>query len=236
MSKGILLSRKEEERLLKLQRQVFLEAFANPTRRGCPTGVFIERMAAGRVAAAEENEWIDHFASCSPCSREFSEFRRKFRRRRRIQLISGSALAILAFCAALWLAAIRHGRVSLSPNVPTTPAGGVFQQEVLDLRDWSAVRSDEERAEVEGKHLELHRGKLILSVYLPTGSQPGKYELAIIQKRNQPLLKLAGTAQVVEGRTILDVHLDLSRFRAGEFELGIRQPPWDWRYYPVTLR
>ncbi|MGH9398356.1 MAG: hypothetical protein ACRD18_16095 [Terriglobia bacterium] len=106
---------------------------------------------------------------------------------------------------------------------------------MLDLRGWSAVRSDEEAPNAGQKRLELRRGKLALAIYLPMGSEPGKYDIEILRNKAAPLLKLDGTARIENGNTILSTRADLSKLASGNYLIGIRQSAWDWRYYPLTI-
>jgi hypothetical protein len=41
---------------------------------------------------------------------------------------------------------------------------------------------------------------------------------------------------VENGTTVLRVRLDLSRQSPGNYLIGLRQPPSDWTFYPVTLQ
>lgn len=75
-----------------------------------------------------------------------------------------------------------------------------------------------------------------LVIYLPMGSPPGNYELRITGAQNHPPLGAAGVARIEAGNTVLRVRLDLGKLPAGRYSLGIRQPPWDWRYYPLALQ
>jgi len=89
-----VLSRHEEKKLRELLRQSFLEDHPNPERRDCPGSDILEAIASGKITLEEAVPWIHHFASCSPCTREFREFR-KVRRRQRLPRIAGLAVGIL---------------------------------------------------------------------------------------------------------------------------------------------
>ncbi|MGH9739292.1 MAG: hypothetical protein ACRD4X_12015 [Candidatus Acidiferrales bacterium] len=73
-------------------------------------------------------------------------------------------------------------------------------------------------------------------IYLPMGSQPGRYEVRIASENNQAGSNVGGIARIENGNTVLRVRIDLSKLNPGQYSLGIRQPPWDWRYYPFALR
>lgn len=236
LGQNSVLSKKEEKGFLELGRQVFLNDFPNPERKGCPESKVIQEIAAGSLPAGEANEWTLHFTSCSPCSREFSEFRRRLQRPKRVTVASISALCIAAVCAAVWVATSRRANVKPGENIATSSRAGMYPQEVLDLRNWSAVRSDQAAGPKGQKPLELQRARASLVIYLPMGSQPGKYEARITSKSNQLALNVSGVARIENGNTVLRVRTDLSKLIPGQYSLGIRQPPWDWRSYPFALR
>ncbi|MDE3180576.1 MAG: hypothetical protein KGM47_13065 [Acidobacteriota bacterium] len=233
-----VISKREEKRLLELGREVFANSFPNPERKGCPGPGILKRIATGEgLGNKDEEQWISHCSRCSPCFKEFGEFRRAFVRQRRALRISVVAVVIAAVCVGTWLALNRHARRSSETTIAdNTQTGSAIQNATLDLRGWSAVRSDEAAPNPSGKPLELHRGVLALTIYLPMGSQPGKYEIEIQRSQGKPLLRAEGTARIVNGNTVLSTRVALSKLHPGQYSLGIRQSPWDWRYYRLALR
>lgn len=231
-----VISKREEKRLLEMGRQVFSNSFPNPERKGCPGAGVLRAIAAGKGLEPDEDDWISHCSRCSPCYRDLGGFRRAFVRQRLLRRLGAAAIVIAAICAGTWLAMNRHARRSseaiIAENARTESA---IQNATLDLRGWSTVRSDQAAPNPSRKSLELQRGLLALSIYLPMGSQPGKYEIEILRSQGKPLLKVAGTARIVDGNTVLSARVDLSNFQPGQYSLGIRQPPWEWRYYPFSV-
>lgn len=235
MSNGVI-SKSEEKRLLEQGRQVFSNSFPNPERKGCPGPGALKLIAAGKGSVPIEDEWISHCSRCSPCFRELGEFRRAFVRQRRVRRLSAAAIVIAAVCVGTWLA-MNHRAKSYSGSAIVENRGpaGTGQTQVLDLRNWSGMRSDQAAPARGKKPLELRRAQAALVIYLPMGSPPGNYEVRITGAQNQPL-GATGIAQIESGNTVLRVRLDLSKLPAGQYSLGIRQSPWDWHYYPVALR
>ncbi|HEV2416415.1 MAG TPA: hypothetical protein VGX94_01290 [Terriglobia bacterium] len=232
-----VISKREEKRLLELGRQVFSDSFPNPDRKECPGAGVLRAIATGKGLGPEEEDWVSHCSRCSPCYRELGEFRRAFVWQQRLRRLSVAAIVIAAICVGTWLAMNRHVRRSSEATIAgNAQTEGAIRNATLDLRGWSAVRSDEATPNPGGTRLELHRGLLALTVYLPMGSPAGKYEIEIQRSHGETLLKVAGTAGITSGNTVLSTQLDLSKFQPGEYSLGIRQPPWDWRYYPLVLR
>lgn len=235
MSKNTVLPKKEEKQFLELGKQVFLNDFPNPERKGCPESKVIKQIAAGKVAVDEENKWVDHFTACSPCSREFSDFRRQFQRRKRIRVVGVTTVLAVAIFACIWLVVGRNAKIN-SSAIARNSGAGALRTEVLDLRNWSAVRSDGGTSNASATPLSLQRANALLVVYLPLGSQPGKYEVQIVTGKNRRLLDVSGVARIENGNTVLRVRINLSKLIPGQYSLGVRQPPWEWRYYKSALR
>jgi hypothetical protein len=82
----------------------------------------------------------------------------------------------------------------------------------------------------------LSAKRLDLSILLPIGSEPGRYEIQWLKDIDRPLLSTSGNASVENGITVLRVKLDLSRQPPGNYLMGLRQPPSDWTFYQVTLQ
>ena len=81
----------------------------------------------------------------------------------------------------------------------------------------------------------LPNKKLDLAIYLPFGSEPGKYEIQL-RKAGQALVTVEANAVLKQGSTDLHVKIDLSKYPPGGYLVALRQPPWSWRENPVTLR
>ena len=97
------------------------------------------------------------------------------------------------------------------------------------------TRSVEKQAP-KAQPLILPAKRLDLSIFLPIGSEPGRYDVQLLKKIDEPLLSVSGEATVQNGTTILRARLDLTGQTTGSFLVGLRQPPSDWTYYPVTIQ
>ena len=106
--------------------------------------------------------------------------------------------------------------------------------ETVGLEGKSALRGAE--ANPSGVPVELPRGALALSIYLPTGSEPGKYQVEIVEQPGKPLISAEGAAALRDHIAVLEVKVDLQRLHPDVYFVGIRQAGWSWAYYPVVLK
>jgi hypothetical protein len=154
-------------------------------------------------------------------------FREEARRSGRLRMVAvAAAAAIVVIVGAIWLV-----YRSLGPHRDTNVT---YQANLLDLREKAALRGAESNP--SGAPIELPRGALALSIYLPTGSEPGKYQVEMVEQPGKPLIGAEGTAKLRDHITVLEVKVDLQRLHPGLYLVGIRQASWSWAYYPVVLR
>jgi len=71
------LSTTQEEKLLRSAKELFLNEFPNPDRKGCGDSGTIKALAFGKLSGERAGQWWTHFATCSPCTREFSAFQQQ---------------------------------------------------------------------------------------------------------------------------------------------------------------
>jgi hypothetical protein len=81
----------------------------------------------------------------------------------------------------------------------------------------------------------LQRRPLDLRVYLPIGSEPGKYELQIAREPGAPIIVSSGAAKLENRSVVLPVRVDVRDLVAGRYVLGIRKGNFRWMYYPVSV-
>ena len=230
-----MLTKMSEKTRLKAMREGLFQAFPNPERKGCARQETIRAIVAGEMAIGEENKWVDHFAQCSPCSKEFFEIRNSHIRNQRLRsaAVAASAVLIVGLVAWGWVLHQQSGRRG-NIVAEVSNANGIRQQ-VLDLRNWSDERTDGATEKMTDGPLELRRWRTSLVIYLPSGSKPGKYEIKILEGI-QAVLDMDGVAQVEGENTVVRVRADLNSLKPGRYSLGIRQPPWDWRYLLINVQ
>ena len=215
-----MLSRQEKKRLVEALNRTFLDGYPNPERRGCPGSDVLKAVASRRLGLEEAEPWINHLSSCSPCTREFAELRQAFQQRQRLRLASVAAGLLIVLVAAAWLF-LRQ---------PTRPV----EAATLDLTNQGALRGAEQAQ--PNPPLELGRGNLNLTMYLPVGSEPGMYEVEVVRQPGQPIWSAQAQVNLENYKSTLHVRVDLSHLERGLYLLAIRQKDTSWSYYPLVLR
>ena len=84
--------------------------------------------------------------------------------------------------------------------------------------------------------LELTRGRLELTLDLPTGSEPGDYDVQLTQGTSQPVAMASARAELVDGVAVLKVRIDLGKANVGPASLLVRRSGQSWAHYGVFLR
>jgi len=133
-------------------------------------------------------------------------FRDEARRSGRLRMVAVAAAAtIVVIGVAIWL--VYRG---LGPYHNTNVR---YQAKLLDLREKSALRGAE--ANPNGVPIGLPRAALALAIYLPSRSEPGKYQVEIVEQPGKLLIGAEGTATLRDHIAVLEFKLDLQRLHPG---------------------
>lgn len=109
-----------------------------------------------------------------------------------------------------------------------------WEQASLDLRGHEALRGAEPGT--AKRPLDLSRGKLILTIDLPVGSEPGKYDIQLLQPNGQAIARASGIARLVNGLTALKIQIDTRKASAWPCSLAVRKASESWEQYDVVVR
>ena len=211
-----------DKRLLDSLRQGLATEFPNPERIGCPGNALVQGIAQGKVPLIEAEPWLDHLGSCSPCFREFKEFRRQAATQRRRVLTLVATAAVLLFAVGGWLLV----RARRSAEATDTA--------VLDLRERSVARG-QTSSETGQAPLEIPRTAKHLVLDLPIGSKEGPYDVGLLTDTGDQLLRTTGIADLHDHTTRLTVDVDLKNIRPGTYSLGVRQANIEWTRYSIRV-
>jgi len=225
------LSAEEERRLLEIFEQSSLNEYPNPNRVGCPGLAFLRKLAFDRRSIPIRRPDLTHVTRCSPCFREFLEFRKQAARRKMLNRAAAIiGMVVLAIGLGLYFT---RGWGSL---LRTPRSGGTYVIANLDMKNFVVLRgaaeSDSPPAE---EPLRLRRGRLALTITLPLASQVGPYEIEVLPEKGKPLASATGEARIEKGLTVVSVNLDLSALSPGVYLVGIRRTNRDWAYAHVRL-
>ena len=215
-------SKRDEERILDALGRGLLKEFPNPERAGCPRSDVLKRIASRTMPLAEAEKWLDHLGSCSPCYRDFSQFRKVHELRRKRTLLAVAASILVVAGIAGWALLRRHNE------------GLDDQIAVLDLRNRSVARGTETNP--AEPPLEVNRTATHLNIYLPLGSSEGSYEVRILTPSRESLVATSGTASLKDHITSLRAAVGLSHAVSGHYVLQVRKTGSEWNSYPLLLR
>ena len=220
----------DERRLLNLFEQSSLHDYPNPEREDCPGTPFLRKLAADRKSIPIDHPDLTHVTHCSPCFREFIDFRQQVRHRKRLDRAAAFVGIILAIGLTVYFATSGRGRFRTQSN------GAAEFTAKLDLKDFVVLRGLPETNTPALTGLrELRRGRLALTVTLPLASAPGDYEFEVLREPGKPLAFAKGEAQNQNGLTTVFVRLDLSAILPGGYFWGIRRDSQEWAYCPVRV-
>jgi hypothetical protein len=211
---------------------------------------------AERELPHEHPFWDEHVSHCSPCYREFLDFRNRVltlesRSRRNTRLAAAVAIMLIAAAGSIYfflrqMPGTTGAAKDATPQKSAIPQVSQGQRDgqapavaaVLNLESESITRSlPGGRPDVGGEIQRIPRSRLSLSIYLPVGSESGEYEVQLLRKPTDqaPLSTSSGTAQIENGLTILRITPDFSPYAAGTYVLAIRRGTGSWRYYEIVL-
>jgi hypothetical protein len=249
------ISRKEERTLLKAGLRLFSSGFPNPKRINCPAPATIETLALRslQMSLPDREKLFDHMTICSPCFNQYHSLVRKKQLHRRLTKLTLYTVLLLSMGAATWWGitrfhspqgsqvASRQPKHPVSPPVgegTTTPKpaeGLAYIPMVLDLRNQAVTR------EPENKHGKasiptVPRQHFDFSIYLPIGSEEGKYQIRLLNQSSKILSDTKGVARFQDHRVVLMARMDLTQVSIGKYRLAIRQGEWNWAYYSIQVQ
>lgn len=207
---------------------LFGGANPNPDRTDCP-GADVLR-DAGRKALPLDHPVYPHLAGCSACYRDFRRYQQPIRRASRFRPALVAAAAVLVAVG---------GVAYVGRNLGIGPwndlrASAVPQQLIIDYRAVSTTRS--EAGDPARPPVPLPRANLDATILLPVGSEPGQYELRLVDGNRRVRLGKQASAQLKDFAVRIEVNLDLRSFAPGSYSLEIRRLGEDWDPHPVVIR
>jgi hypothetical protein len=117
-----------------------------------------------------------------------------------------------------------------------TVGSGAVDTEIqaqLDLRPYAIVRG--ESPTTERPQLQLPRGLVLLTLLLPTGSEPGTYDLEIRDSGAVSRASARGDAQLRNQVTTLDITVATGSLSPGAYRLAVRHAGDGWQEFTLRI-
>jgi hypothetical protein len=106
---------------------------------------------------------------------------------------------------------------------------------VFDLRSRSVSRSDDPREVNSEGELRLPRGRVLLLIYPPIGSEEGIYEVHLQLPLQPPTVEEHVELQMRNHIETLEVKIDATALTPGNYLLRFRRDKSGWREYSVQV-
>ena len=240
------VSAKQVRDVITLGKKYSKTAFPNPSREGCPKPSTLRAMAHRDRRLALKDLPVSHVVNCSPCFQEYSRLRRRCVLVRGIQGTAGSLIVLAILFAAVrfaWNYTRRNGEPNISHQHRAQPEPRVAARQAspavaplamtVDLAFFSPTRGEEARGLT--KKIHLPPKSLRVTFVMPMGMEPGEYALLLKDSAGTVLKDTDAPGRMNDGITSVDVDLDFTSARRGQFSLMIRPPGLSWRTFPVLV-
>jgi hypothetical protein len=194
----------------------------NPDRVGCPPRDALRELAM-RTRPLSDPLW-DHVMECGPCRidvREMGRGRAVVPRSSPARSFGLVAAAVVVFGIGLGVWMLTRGAPA-----PTAITG--------DLRPYAVMRS--ERPQLTEPAFDLPQRLVRLTLVLPTGSEPGTYEIELRGSGDHILATASGHATLQDFMTRLESVIDLRSVPRGPSQLAIRRTGEDWQLFPIRIQ
>lgn len=198
--------------------ELFGRGYPNPDRVGCPSRMDLISLARRQRPIGDPA--YDHIKECSPCYLEGRAIQETDARR---LIITWAAAAVLAIAVGTGGWMLRSGSAAIETEI----------QAQLDLRPYGIMRG--ESPNTERPLLRLPRGRVALTLLLPTGSEPGTYQLEIKDSAAASRAFARGEADLRNRVTTLDVTVATGSLSPGAYQLAVRHNGAVWQEFPLRI-
>jgi hypothetical protein len=217
--------------------EVLKVANPNPDRVGCPSQDVL--IALTRRERPIGDPAYEHLLKCSPCYREFRALQQtgisvRPEPRSRMWWFAAVAAVLLLAAAGAWFGVFNRQSPGPEPQTREVPAATAELRTELDLRKYAVARS-QEKAD-ERPPVSLPRGRLTATILLPVGSEPGPYEVQVLDSNLQSKASATGNAEIRDFVTTLRATIDLGSVMPGRYQLALRRDGEEWRLFPAEVR
>ena len=199
--------------------ELFGRAYPNPDRVGCPSRA--DLIALARRQRPIGDPAYNHIKECSPCYLEGRVIQEADARRRSI--LTWAAAAVLAIAAGTGGWMLTKGG---------DPVGNEIRAE-LDLRPYAIMRGESQTA--DRPPLQLPRGRGLLTLFLPAGSEPGPYDVEVRDPDALVKMSARGEARQQNQVTVLAITVSTGSLSPGAYQLAVRRAGDRWQEFPLRV-
>ena len=217
--------------------EVLSRANPNPERVGCPPRETLVGLAR-RVQPLGDPAY-EHLVKCSPCYREFRALQESLpAQTTRRSAWSRGWMAVAA--GAILVAGLTAAWFYRTAELPSSEPTGVSQSQIaelrteLDLRKYSVLRSEQSADTPEPVTLPI--GVVEVTLLLPVGSEPGEYEIQVLDSDLKSKAAARSAAEIRDFVTTIRVTLDLRAVPTGAYQLAVRRDGDNWRMFPARVQ
>ncbi len=208
--------------------EVFARANPNPRRTGCPGKDVLG--SAARRALPIDHPVFEHLAGCSACYQEFRQLQQSVRVPSRVRpALAAAAVVLIAVGGVTYFG---RNRVIGLPG--DTQTNATTQPLLIDFRGEGTTRS--EAGDPARKSVTVPRASLEVTILLPVGSEPGKYQLRLLDGDKRSRLAKEASGDLNDRAVRVNVNLDLRSLPSGVYTLEIRGQGEDWDPHPLIIR
>src|SRR5262249_36382637 len=155
-----------------------------------------------------------HLVRCSPCFREFRAIQQANKagtRARKLWAVAAAAILVLAV-GGVWIARRDRSPASVSLQSAGSAASAV-RIATPDLRPYTVLRGGEPKRAPDP--LTIPPGRINATLLLPVGSQPGMYDVRILDRDLQVRASARGSAEIRDYVTTLQTLIDANALGSG---------------------
>lgn len=140
---------------------------------------------------------------------------------------------LVAGLAAGWFYTGLDPASSESRTTDPSPQIAGLQTE-LDLRKYSVLRSEQGADTPEPVTLPV--GVVEVTLLLPVGSEPGEYDIQVLDSDLKSKAAARSAAEIRDFVTTIRVTLDLRAVPTGAYQLAVRRQGDNWRMFPARVQ
>lgn len=214
--------------------KVLGQANPNPTRAGCPPREVLIELARRKRPIGDPA--YEHLTKCSPCYREFRALQGAQAPQPRVAAFKwvAAAAAILVALVGGWFFFVAEDRAMPTSEIARQESPGPELRTELDLRQYAVTRSDQTKG--DRPPIPLPRGRLSVTILMPVGSEPGSYEIQVLDSALKSRASATGQAEIRNYITTLQSTIDLQSLPPGTYQLALRREGEEWQLFPARIK